>query len=98
MYFLIRGLDPVYKWNSIEFSIDFRELKNLGIMSLGWVFVFQTGYHIIMLCEFLVGFWETRSHSRTRDGCHVSTFKSRRDNFIGIRAVHFLNHRPFLQV
>ena len=29
-YFLIAGLGPVYKRNSIEFSIDFLELKSAG--------------------------------------------------------------------
>ena len=31
-YFLTRSLDPIYRWNSAEFSIDFRELENLAIM------------------------------------------------------------------
>ena len=34
--FLTRGLGPVYKRNSVEFLIDFKELKSLEIMSLGW--------------------------------------------------------------
>ena len=38
----------------------------------------------------LIGFQEIVTHSRVRDGCHVSTlFGSGRDNFIGIRAVGF---------
>ena len=32
--YLTGGLDPVYKWNSVEFLIDFWELENLEIMSL----------------------------------------------------------------
>ena len=35
--YLIGGLDPVYKRNSAEFLIDFQELENLEIMSLGWI-------------------------------------------------------------
>ena len=31
------------------------------------------------------------THSRTRSGCHISTFGLGRDNFIGIRVVSFLN-------
>ena len=37
LYFLVRGLDSVYKWNSVEFLIDFQELENLEIMFVGWV-------------------------------------------------------------
>ena len=33
-----------------------------------------------MPCEFLVGFWETRTYLRTRDNYHVSTSRSRCDN------------------
>ena len=36
-------------------------------------------------------FWEIETHSRTRDGCHVSTLWSGRDNFIGIRVDGFQN-------
>ena len=36
-YFLAGGLDFVYRQNSIEFLVDFWELENLEIMSLGWV-------------------------------------------------------------
>ena len=35
-YFLTGGLGPKYKWNSVEFLIDFRKLENLEIISLGW--------------------------------------------------------------
>ena len=35
--FLTGGLDLVYKQNSVEFLIHFRELENLEIMSLDWV-------------------------------------------------------------
>ena len=35
-YFLAGGLDPIYRRNSVEFSIHFQELENLKIMSLGW--------------------------------------------------------------
>ena len=34
---LTGGLDPVYRTNSVEFLVDFRELESLEIMSLGWV-------------------------------------------------------------
>ena len=34
--FLIGGLGSVYKWNFVEFLIDFRGLESLKIMSLGW--------------------------------------------------------------
>ena len=37
LYFLARGLNLVYRQNSVQFSIDFWELENLEIMSLGWV-------------------------------------------------------------
>ena len=60
---------------------------------LGWGFrSFQTGHDIIMPCVFLAEFWETKTHSGTRGGCHVLTFGSEHDNFIGIRTVDFLNH------
>ena len=36
-YVFDKGLDPVYRRNSVEFLIDFRKLENLEIMSLGWV-------------------------------------------------------------
>ena len=62
-------------------------------MLVGWLgfFVFQTSHDTEILCGILDGFWETGVHSRTHDGCHVSTFGSGRDNFIGIRTVAFLN-------
>ena len=41
--------------------------------------------------EFLDEFREIGTHSRTRDGCQVSTFGSECDNFIGIKVVDFLN-------
>ena len=43
--YLIRGLDPVYRRNSVEFLIDFRKLENLEIMSLDCVlgFYFSNG-------------------------------------------------------
>ena len=61
---------------------------------------------IVMPCEFLAKFQETRIHSKTRDNhkfretrthsktrgdCHMSTFRSGRDNFIGITAIDFVN-------
>ena len=54
---------------------------------------------IILACESLNGAWETGSHSRVHGGCHVSTFsRSRRDNFIGIRAPVFLLNFMFYVV
>ena len=47
------------------------------------------GYDILMSYGFLAGFQKTEIYSRTRDGCHVSTSGSGRDNFIGIRANGF---------
>ena len=35
--FLIGGLGLKYRRNSVEFLIDFQELENLEIMSLGWI-------------------------------------------------------------
>ena len=60
---------------------------------LGWVPIFKTNCDIIMSCEFLAWFQKIGSHSRTHDGCHVSTSRSRHDNFIGISSVDFLNPR-----
>ena len=69
-----RGLGPVYKRNSVEFLIDFRELGyfiNLLSNRLGvGIFIFQIGCDILMPCGFLIGFRETGTHSRTRGGCH----------------------------
>ena len=49
--FLARGFSPVYKQNSAEFSVDFRELgyfRNLLSYSLGvGILVFQTSYDIL---------------------------------------------------
>ena len=58
LHFLTRGLGLVYRQNSIEFLINFQELVNLEIMSLGWVWipVFQTDYDIVMSYEFLTEF------------------------------------------
>ena len=80
--FLTRGLDPVYKWNSIKYLIDFWELESLEILSLDWAssLLFQAGYDIVMPCRFLVGFREIGSYSKTRDSCHMSTFGLGRDN------------------
>ena len=57
-----------------------------------WVPFFSNELYIIMPWGFLIGFWETETHLRTRGCCHVSTFGSRRDNFIGIKVINFLNH------
>ena len=76
---MIGGLDPIFKENFIEFSIDFREIENLGIRPLGGFPVFQTGYDIVMPCGFLAEFRETGSHSKTCDDCHVPTSESGRD-------------------
>ena len=58
--FLGKGFSPVYRWNSVEFSVDFRELdyfRNLLSNRLGVrISIFQTGYDILMPCEFLIGF------------------------------------------
>ena len=32
-----RGLDSIFKRNYVAFLVDFRELKNLEIMSLDWI-------------------------------------------------------------
>ena len=92
-YFLAGSLGPIYKRNSVEFLIDFWELEYLEIVPnrLGKGSRFSNVYDIIMPCEFLVGFRETGTHSRTRHSFYVSTIGSRRDNFIGIRAIDFLN-------
>ena len=94
---LAMDLDLIYKWNSAEFSVDFWELdyfRNFMSNRLGSGFsLFQTGYGIIMPCRFLVWFRDTGTHSRTHGACHVSIYGLRRDNFIGIKAIGFLN--PF---
>ena len=41
-------------------------------MSLDWVPVFQTGFDITIPYEFFIEFQKTETHSRIRDGCHVS--------------------------
>ena len=38
---LTGGLDPIYKRNSVEFSINFQEIENLKIVSLGYVLGFR---------------------------------------------------------
>ena len=44
---------------------------------------------IWMPCVFLVGFQETEIHSRTREGCHMSTFWLGRDkDTIQVEEVH----------
>ena len=52
LYFLTKGLDPVYKWNFVEFLVNFRELKNFKMMSLNWVLdlCFSNGlwYHNVL--------------------------------------------------
>ena len=53
--------------------------RKFRIRPLGGILVFRTGYDTVLPREFLARFWETRSHSRTRDGCHMLTFGSRRD-------------------
>ena len=74
-----RGLGLVYKRNSVEFLVDFRELgyfRNLLSNRLGVrIPVFQMGYDILMPCGFLTGFQETGTHSRTCGDCHVSTLR-----------------------
>ena len=80
--FLIRGLDSKNRRNSIEFSVDFLELKiSRNHMSIRWVGIpiFQTDYDIVKPCEFLVGFREIGTHLRTRGGCHVPTSGSMHD-------------------
>ena len=93
--FLTRGLGLRNRRNSAEFSIEFQKLGNIFRKSwfVDWVGipVFQMSYDIVTPCEFLVGFWETETHTRTRGGCHMSTFGSGHDNFISIKAVDFLN-------
>ena len=39
--FLTGDLDPVFRENSVEFSIDFLEIENLGIRPLGGFFRFS---------------------------------------------------------
>ena len=50
LYFLAGGLGPVYRWNSVKFLIDFRELgyfRNLMSDRSGWNFCFsnELWYH-----------------------------------------------------
>ena len=83
-YFLTKGLGLKHRQNSVEFLVNFQKLKiSKNHMSIRWIgiFVFQMGYYIIMSFGFLVGFWETGTHLRTRDSCHVSTSGSGRDTY-----------------
>ena len=61
--FLGRGFSPVYRRNSVEFSIDFRELgyfRNLLSYGLGvGILVFQTSYDILFVLRDLE--WVSRN-------------------------------------
>ena len=51
LHFLGRGFTLIYKWNSVEFSVDFRELGYFRILQsynlrIGIFVFFQTGYDI----------------------------------------------------
>ena len=60
MFFL--GEDKSYfRRNSAKFLVEFQMLENF--LSL----IYQ------MSCGLLIGFQETETHSRARDGCHMST-------------------------
>ena len=72
---------PCYKRNSAEISVEFQVLAHylrLGYM-ISWVgfpfFLNGLGYQ--MPCGPLVGFRETKIHSRAHGGCHLSTFSGR---------------------
>ena len=76
--FLTKGLGPVCIQNFVEFSIDFRELdyfRNICLIGQVRILIFQMDCDIMMPCGFLVRFREIGTHSRTRDDCHVLTFK-----------------------
>ena len=79
LHFLGMGFSLAYKRNSVEFSVDFRELgyfKNLLLNSLGVkILVFQMGCDILMPYGFLIGFQETRTYSRTYGSCYMSTLR-----------------------
>ena len=53
----------------------------------------KTDYNIIISCRFLAEFQKTGSHSRTRSGCHMSTFKSGHDM---LNVAHVLFHHVML--
>ena len=76
-----RGFSSVFKRNSVEFLIDSRELdyfKNLLLIGLGVeILVFQTGCDILLPYGFLNEFQKTEAHSKTCDGCYVSTLRVR---------------------
>ena len=69
-----------FKWNSIEFlaeSLALVHFLNFDNLFGGVVYRFSNGLGCHMLCESLDEFWETRTHSRACDGCHVLIFSGR---------------------
>ena len=77
--FLDRGFSPVYRRNSVEFSIDFRELGYFrNHLPYSWESRFSFFKRVMVSClpcEILNEFRETGTQSRSRDGCHVSAFR-----------------------
>ena len=77
--FSLVGGRSYYKRNSTEFLIEFQVLEEFSKFStfnkLGWDLIFFKWARYQMSCGFLVGFQKTRTQSRTRDGCHVSTLQ-----------------------
>ena len=71
------GGKTFFKRNSTEILIEFLELKYfLKFRSYdrsGKVSVYLNGLSYQMSCGILVEFWETKTHSKTRNGCHMST-------------------------
>ena len=63
------GLDPVYKRNSPECLVDFRELESLETMSLGWVLGshFSNGLwyrNVLRVLGWILGNWEPFKDTR----------------------------------
>ena len=70
LFFLGRGMS-CFKRSSAEFSVKilmFIHFQNNRVVDC---FPNGLGYH--RFCESLDGPWETRTHSKARDGCHMST-------------------------
>ena len=69
---------PYFKRGSVEFSTRIFKCIYFKLWAMNY-FLNELGY--LKPCESLGGAWETKTHSRTRNGCHMSTiFGLGRDN------------------
>ena len=78
--FLWAGGSPFYKQGSAEFSVKIRELKYFLTYKpyrLGRVLYFLLCYDTVCLASLWMVSRETKTHSKARGGCHVSTFSGR---------------------